>query len=179
MNRPLTRAEIAKRIAIRAHHDKAPSTTMRELAAAFQTSFRVIYDALSKRVRAWEAMLPPIDHGQYPALLSPAFPPESLVPRDYQASAARAGAARNTLLVLPTGLGKTIVALLHVQAILGSRKAGICVMMAPTKALLVQHRDLFRDHLGMHDVGLAIVDGETTPDDRKAFYADVKHRFDS
>jgi Fanconi anemia group M protein len=93
-----------------------------------------------------------------------------LVPWDYQASAARASIGRNTLLVLPTGLGKTIVALLHVQSILGSVQEGLCIMMAPTKALLVQHLELFKAHLGLGDAGLAIVDGETTPDNRRDFY---------
>jgi ERCC4-related helicase len=67
--------------------------------------------------------------------------------------------------LLPTGLGKTIEVMLHVEVILGASistgKAAVFIMTTPPKALLVQHRDLFQWHLRVPAAGLAIVDGET------------------
>ncbi|MEX2757471.1 MAG: DEAD/DEAH box helicase [Candidatus Sigynarchaeota archaeon] len=173
MTRVLTAAEVAKRAAIRAHKREVPSISTRELARVHHTSLRVVADALAGNASRWDMLLSRTVVNKFPSVVAPAMPPEALVPRDYQLKAARASVLRNTLLVLPTGLGKTVVALLHVRAILSPVPAGAtatCIVMAPTKALLVQHRDLFQRHLAIPDAALAIVDGETTPDNRRVFY---------
>ncbi len=180
MTRTLVDKQILKRVAIRTTKDEQPSTSVRLLAKMHDTTPRVVMNALARSTEEWHACLSATIVGKYPSILKPSIPLEPLVPRDYQASAARASVGRNTLLVLPTGLGKTIVALLHVEVVLGGSvpngKAALCVVMAPTKALLVQHRDLFQQHLRVADAGLAIVDGETTPDNRKDFYKGLDGR---
>ncbi|NMC04579.1 MAG: DEAD/DEAH box helicase family protein, partial [Candidatus Lokiarchaeota archaeon] len=163
MTRILVENQLQKRRDIRAMKAAQPELSCRALAKSLHTSFRVVSDALTSDA----SELVPTNR---PAIACPVPTKEALAPRPYQASAARASIGRNTLLVLPTGLGKTIVALLHVQAILSSAPAGISLMMAPTKALLVQHRDLFQRHLAIPGAALAIVDGETTPDNRRTFY---------
>ncbi len=178
----MTRAEVSLRLAIKVEKDTYPSVSWGQLAAQFCTSKPTVQDALSKPAIAWRGLLEATKpssasiHERQPSITISSLDPQTLVPRDYQASAAEASVARNTLLVLPTGLGKTIVALLHVQSILGSVKEGLCLMMAPTKALLVQHRDLFQKHLRLADAGLAIVDGETAPDNRRDFYKSLAGR---
>ena len=177
MTRYKTPDELRKRLAIRQAKDADPSLTWDALAGSFGTSKQTVGEALSRSVECWKDEIDKASASiPMPAIQLPAMPPVTLVPRTYQTSAADASIARNTLLVLPTGLGKTVVALLHVQAMLGSMQSGICVVMAPTKALLVQHRDLFVAHLGMADAGLAIVDGETAPGDRKEFYKGLAGR---
>jgi hypothetical protein len=178
--RSLVKPQLDKRQEIRAMKEAQPGLSVRTLAGMFHASPRTVVEALAREVTEWQASLSTLVAGPVPTILTPSIPLVPLVPRDYQASAAKASIARNTLLVLPTGLGKTIVALLHVESILGGAipagKAAVCIMMAPTKALLVQHRDLFQRHLRVADAGLAIVDGETEPDNRKRFYASLAGR---
>ncbi|NMC08657.1 MAG: DEAD/DEAH box helicase family protein, partial [Candidatus Lokiarchaeota archaeon] len=170
MARIISESEVAKRTAILAMKTSHPSMTWRDMAQHFKTSTRVIQDALKRDLHALKVTRNDPASKQFPITIHPLDPVEAMSPRGYQVTASRQSIERNTLLVLPTGLGKTIVALLHVQAILSSVAAGICLMMAPTKALLVQHRDLFQHNLAIPDAGLAIVDGETMPDNRRVYY---------
>ena len=72
-----------------------------------------------------------------------------VAPRRYQVNLFRSAARKNTLLVLPTGLGKTVVALLLAAHVLGERAArggpgGAAVLfLAPTKPLVEQHTAFF------------------------------------
>lgn len=70
----------------------------------------------------------------------------------------------NTLIVLPTGLGKTIVAL-YVAACVLDRGEKV-LMVAPTKPLTDQHGAFFEENLVRTKVG--IVNGNTKPDVRAA-----------
>ncbi len=58
--------------------------------------------------------------------------------RDYQVNIAKSALRGNTLVVLPTGLGKTIIAILLMIEIL-YRKGGKALFLAPTKPLVEQH----------------------------------------
>jgi len=177
MARCLNAKEIARRAEIRARKAADPSLTIRGLALAMKMSPKAVVAALAKNTWEWEHEMASWKERRYPAIVTPVIPGEELVPRAYQVDAASKSTGANTLLVLPTGLGKTIVALLHVKSELEglaeTDKAGACIVLAPTKALLVQHRDLFQKYLGMISVGLAIVDGETGPENRMAFYVSL------
>src|ERR1041385_900282 len=99
-------------------------------------------------------------------VLHPLLRPEAVEARDYQVSLARIASEHPTLLVLPTGLGKTIIALLaslpHLERADGKR----VLMLAPTKPLVEQHARVLRDHLEGIDV--ASFTGENDPSTRKA-----------
>jgi superfamily II DNA or RNA helicase len=88
--------------------------------------------------------------------LAGAVPPE---PRAYQAEAARESYSANKIVVLPTGLGKTLIGVLNarrtIARLLDARASGIVVMLAPMKALLVQHREAFA-HLPSFVPGMLI-----------------------
>ena len=82
----------------------------------------------------------------------------------------------NTLVVLPTGLGKTAVALL-VTAMRLRACGGKILMMAPTKPLVDQHLKMFSDKLIEPDgdreamgSGFALFTGETPTDERKEMW---------
>jgi ERCC4-related helicase len=81
---------------------------------------------------------------------------------DYPVESGWSSYLHDTLVVLPTGLGKTIVALLHaglaVADMAEDRRYGIIVMVAPTRALLVQHHELFAGRLAIGE-GNVHVDG--------------------
>ena len=64
---------------------------------------------------------------------------------------ARACLRENTLVILPTGLGKTAVALMVAAEVLA--KGRKVLMMAPTKPLVDQHRSFFGENLSDARVG--------------------------
>ena len=87
-------------------------------------------------------------------------------PRSYEREIAQAASVENTLVVLPTGLGKTEVALLVAKARLERFPRGKIVVLAPTKPLALQHETTFRD-LGAAKKGETyVMTGESDPNRR-------------
>jgi Fanconi anemia group M protein len=71
---------------------------------------------------------------------------------------------RSTLVVLPTGMGKTVVAALVIAERL-KQKGGRILFLAPTKPLVEQHATYLRNVLLAGDV--AVFTGEKPPEDRE------------
>jgi ERCC4-related helicase len=69
----------------------------------------------------------------------PRIRPGTLDDRLYQAHIAEAAVDHNTLVVLPTGLGKTAIALRVIAEYLLRRPTESILLMAPTRPLIVQH----------------------------------------
>ncbi|MGP8074290.1 MAG: helicase-related protein [Thermoplasmata archaeon] len=69
----------------------------------------------------------------------PRIRPEVLEDRLYQRTIAETAVERNTLVVLPTGLGKTSIALRVMAEFLLRRPTASILFMAPTRPLVVQH----------------------------------------
>jgi Fanconi anemia group M protein len=84
--------------------------------------------------------------------------------REYQVAMAKGCLGENTLIILPTGLGKTVVAL-YVAACMLERGKKV-LMVAPTKPLADQHGAFFQENLVGTKVG--IVNGNTKPEVRTA-----------
>ena len=84
--------------------------------------------------------------------------------RDYQVAIAHEVVARNTLVILPTGMGKTVVALLAIAERL-ERKPGKVLLLAPTKPLAEQHARFFAETL--RGAKVEVFTGETPPEDRE------------
>ena len=76
--------------------------------------------------------------------------PESIEIRDYQLSIAASVLQENSMVVLPTGLGKTAIALIVTASRL-LNAGGKVVMLAPTKPLVEQHYRFFSKNLRMND----------------------------
>jgi Fanconi anemia group M protein len=68
----------------------------------------------------------------------PLIRPESLEEREYQLAIAMRALDGNAMVVLPTGLGKTVVALLVVASRI-KNEGGKILILAPTKPLVEQH----------------------------------------
>ena len=75
----------------------------------------------------------------------PKIVPGSVEERKYQMTMAKDCLDTNTLVVLPTGLGKTIIALYVTAVVLQSGKK--VLLMAPTKPLVEQHSSVFTNLL--------------------------------
>jgi Fanconi anemia group M protein len=85
--------------------------------------------------------------------------------RRYQLELAETAMADHTLVCLPTGLGKTTVSLL-VTARRLSEHGGTALLLAPTKPLVQQHADFYREALVMHDDQISVFTGDVRPEDR-------------
>ncbi len=97
----------------------------------------------------------------------PLIRPGALEARQYQLAIAMRALDQNTLVVLPTGLGKTAVALLVAAARLKEDPEARVLMLAPTKPLAEQHYRFFRDLLVLPDEdAFALFTGETPPAER-------------
>src|SRR5713226_4814000 len=92
--------------------------------------------------------------------------------RAYQVNIARACLERSTLVVLPTGMGKTVVAAMVVAEIL-RRKGGKVLFLAPTKPLVEQHAASVRNLLVVDRI--ALFTGEvTSPEERELLWRENK-----
>ena len=91
----------------------------------------------------------------------------SIEHRDYQDNLAKQAISENCLIVLPTGLGKTTVAL-HVIAEFLSRGKGGVLFLAPTRVLAHQHYEFLKHNLLIDDV--ALVTGEDLLAKRKKLW---------
>ena len=92
----------------------------------------------------------------------PRIAPDKVEERKYQVVMAKGCLKTNTLLVLPTGLGKTIIALYVTAEILEKGKK--VLLLAPTKPLVEQHSTVFSELL--HTSGVGVMNGLMKPDTR-------------
>jgi ERCC4-related helicase/ERCC4-type nuclease len=98
----------------------------------------------------------------------PILRPDAVEFRGYQANLARIAGQRDTLVVLPTGMGKTIVALLALADALKDGAQRI-LLLAPTKPLADQHGKFLRGVLAEPwDKAVSVQTGDTPPGKRAA-----------
>ncbi|WP_224270621.1 DEAD/DEAH box helicase [Haloprofundus salinisoli] len=102
-------------------------------------------------------------------LLAPSF----IERRLYQIQLAGTARDGHTLVCLPTGLGKTTVSLL-VTAERLSEVGGKSLLLAPTKPLVQQHADFYREALSIPDDDIVVFTGDVRPDDRAALWEDAQ-----
>ncbi|WP_255169329.1 DEAD/DEAH box helicase [Natrononativus amylolyticus] len=104
-----------------------------------------------------------------PAIEHPLLESNFLERRLYQLKLAGTAANDHTLVCLPTGLGKTTVSLL-VTARRLEEVGGKSLMLAPTKPLVAQHADFYREALAIPDEEIVVFTGDVSPDDRAALW---------
>ena len=104
-----------------------------------------------------------------PAIDHPLLEPGVLERRLYQLQLAGTAATDHTLVCLPTGLGKTTVSLL-VTARRLQEVGGKALMLAPTKPLVAQHADFYREALEIPDEEIVVFTGDVSPEDRAALW---------
>lgn len=94
--------------------------------------------------------------------------PDSIEYRQYQVSLADQAKSENCLVVLPTGLGKTAVALQVIAEYLSKGTGGV-LFLAPTRVLANQHYEFLKNTLTLQDI--ALLTGEDTLTKRKKLWA--------
>src|SRR5260370_2072603 len=92
--------------------------------------------------------------------------------RNYKRAIANSAVAANTLVVLPTGLGKTIVAMLVAADRLSVFPEGKILVLAPTRPLVVQHAEFFKDHFPDREARSVVLTGETPAPMRESAFDD-------
>ncbi len=92
---------------------------------------------------------------------------EKIEEREYQKNIVNSAKDSNTLVVLPTGLGKTIISVMLVDYRLRKHPDSKALFLAPTKPLVNQH---FKTFQGLMTLDLGIVSGEVSKNDRKNVY---------
>lgn len=143
------------------------STTLRQEAPSTPTATR--------RDPAARAHADPSDDTiEY--LEHPLIRPGTVERRAYQVNLAVTAMGRPSLVVLPTGMGKTVVGLLVIADRLKTHPDQKVVILAPTKPLVEQHARFFREHLALDDPDSAVVafSGSITPDRRMEMFAGAK-----
>jgi Fanconi anemia group M protein len=112
----------------------------------------------------------------------PLIHPGTLEERRYQLAIALHALEGNTMVVLPTGLGKTAVALIAAASRIHNR-GGRILVLAPTKPLVEQHLRFFEKFLIIPDrkegdpFPFVMFTGETPPEERQAGWAKCRACF--
>lgn len=92
----------------------------------------------------------------------------AIEPRQYQEAILQTALKNNTLVVLPTGIGKTLIALM--LAIERQKLGGKILFLAPTRPLAMQHLEYFKKHLPELYADMQIFTGKIEPGNRKKIW---------
>jgi len=92
-------------------------------------------------------------------------------PRLYQEFIASTAVEKNTLCILPTGMGKTLVAIMVAAYRLEKFPKSKILMVAPTRPLVNQHMKTFSKFLNLKESEFIALTGKIHPSDRKVFYS--------
>ncbi len=90
----------------------------------------------------------------------------SIEKRKYQINIAESAKDKNTLVVLPTGLGKTIIALIIIADQIKNQDNKV-LFLSPTKPLVNQHSNFLIENLEIEKEDISIFTGEVSPDKRQ------------
>jgi Fanconi anemia group M protein len=89
-------------------------------------------------------------------------------PRRYQETIFAKAVLYDTLVVLPTGLGKTMIAVMLAVQRLQQYPGSKVLILAPTKPLVQQHETTFRTHLNLPPERMSLFTGAVSPAKRAA-----------
>lgn len=99
---------------------------------------------------------------------------KEIKPRLYQEAILDTCAKHNTLVVLPTGLGKTAIAMLLAAHRLRLYPNSKILFLAPSKPLAAQHLEVFKKHLEINENEMELFTGETKPEKRETAWKNAK-----
>ncbi len=94
----------------------------------------------------------------------------SIEPREYQKNIFETAKNKNTLVVLPTGIGKTLIAAMLAVHRLKKHPMQKVVIVAPTKPLIEQHLQTFKKLLPELFADMQLFTGAVKPEKRKEIW---------
>ncbi len=103
----------------------------------------------------------------------PLIKPDAIEQRLYQLNLAAAALKQSTLVVLPTGLGKTIVALIVIANRLQAM-SGKVIILSPTKPLVEQHASFLKKFMTLPPDEIVVFTGSIPPAKRIALWKDAR-----
>ncbi len=103
----------------------------------------------------------------------PLIKPDTVEQRLYQLNLAGKALEGSSLVVLPTGLGKTIIALFVIASRL-QRFGGKALILSPTKPLVDQHAAFFKKVMALPEEEILAFTGSTAPAEREKLWAQGK-----
>jgi len=92
--------------------------------------------------------------------------PDKIEWRDYQINLAQKALEKNCMIVLPTGLGKTVISLIVTSSRLSKFENlgyGKALILSPTKPLVEQHSRYFKNSLRLNEDSIVTLTGEIPP----------------
>jgi len=95
---------------------------------------------------------------------------QNITPRDYQNNIVDSCKDKNSLVVLPTGVGKTLIALMLTIFRLEQIPSGKVLFLAPTKPLVEQHLNYYKKHLPELFADMQMFTGSVKPEERKKIW---------
>ncbi len=95
-------------------------------------------------------------------------------PRIYQQVIAAGASKKNSLVVLPTGLGKTLISLLIALHRLKLHPNSKILVLAPTRPLVNQHLETFQKMTSAQADEMVVFTGQTSPTDRADQYTNTR-----
>ncbi|MFX0170153.1 MAG: DEAD/DEAH box helicase [Candidatus Hodarchaeota archaeon] len=107
----------------------------------------------------------------------PLIKPNTIAKRLYQETIIGTAVKWNTLVVLPTGVGKTVIAVLAAAYQLKKHPNSKCVILAPTKPLVLQHLKTFQEFMNLTADQLAELTGEINPEKRQKLWEQIQISF--
>ncbi|MCE7733562.1 MAG: DEAD/DEAH box helicase [Candidatus Heimdallarchaeota archaeon] len=107
-------------------------------------------------------------------LTHPLIKEETIQSRIYQQVMFSTAVKDNSLIILPTGLGKTIIILMLIAKFQLQAPEKQSIIIAPTRPLVDQHYSNFVDLLEINSDEIGIISGSTKPADRKAMWKQLK-----
>lgn len=99
---------------------------------------------------------------------------KELEPREYQKAIAETAGKKNTLVVLPTGMGKTLIAVLVAVKRLNQYPESKILILSPTRPLSAQHKKSFENFTSINPEEIILLTGKIKPEDRIKLYKEAK-----
>ena len=94
----------------------------------------------------------------------------NITPRDYQIEIVENCIEKNCLVVLPTGIGKTLIALMLVIDRMQKFPLEKVIFLAPTRPLAQQHFNYFKEHLPELFAQMELFTGKINAEKRKKLW---------
>jgi ERCC4-related helicase len=91
-------------------------------------------------------------------------------PREYQRKIAETASSSNTLVVLPTGLGKTMIGAMVASRVLLREEGAKVMVLAPTRPLVLQHQRAFIEMIDLPPGEFAVLTGTVDPGERELLW---------